>query len=89
MFPIHLQYCRVGRYSYSAVQYTPLTHVPDTVAVLYSTLDQYCGKIKKLDYENLKRQEDIKTIINDPGKSLTENDKGFLSLQQVLYCRME
>jgi hypothetical protein len=46
-------------------------------------LEQYRGKIKKLDYENLKRQEDIKSIISDPGKKLTENDKSFLALQQV------
>ena len=54
-----------------------------SVSSLYNTLEQYRGKIKKLDYENLRRQEDIKSIISDPGKKLTENDKNFLALQQV------
>ena len=57
-----------------------------SVSSLYNTLEQYRGKIKKLDYENLRRQEDIKSIISDPGKKLTENDKNFLALQQVKFC---
>ncbi|XP_063681632.1 autophagy-related protein 16-like isoform X1 [Bolinopsis microptera] len=60
----------------------PYEDIFNSFASLYSTLEQYRGKIKKLDYENLRRQEDIKSIINDPGKKLTENDKNFLSLQQ-------
>jgi len=60
----------------------PFQDMYDSFASLYASLEQYRGKIKKLDYENVKRQEDISTIINDPGKRLSDQDKGYLALQQ-------
>ncbi|KAL5254812.1 hypothetical protein ACHWQZ_G014297 [Mnemiopsis leidyi] len=66
----------------NAKETAPYKDVFTSFSSLYNTLEQYRGKIKKLDYENLRRQEDIKSIISDPGKKLTESDKNFLALQQ-------
>eukprot|EP00116_Pleurobrachia_bachei_P016277 sb/3476539/ len=61
----------------------PFKDIFGSFASLYTQLEQYRAKITMLDYERLKRQEDINNVINNPSNNLSENDLRYLGLQEV------
>lgn len=62
----------------------PYADMFNSFAQLYSSLEQYRGKLRKLDYENLLRQEEIRSIISDPANKMkvSEVEKNLLSCQE-------
>lgn len=62
----------------------PYADMFNSFAQLYSSLEQYRGKLRKLDYENILRQEEIRSIIADPANKMkiSEVEKNLLSCQE-------